>query len=309
MPTGRAFDFAVLALGVVAVSTAAIFIREAEAPALIIAAYRLSIASLPLLLLAGLRRTNLAPGSREKLILTLLSGVFLALHFVFWVSSVKQTSIVTSVVLVTLAPLFVALASAPLLGERPGRATWAGLAIAAAGTLVMVSEDFGAGGDTLQGDAFALLGAVFAAAYFLAGRRMLAGGGAWLPYTTATYSLTAVILLAVALAAGDPFGGYSQATYLYFVLLALVPQLIGHTAVNRSLGHLPAIAVSLAVQGEPVGATILAATFLGEDPTALQLAGALLVLLGVYAGLRPEAGGAQSPLPDLGGESRPAEGG
>jgi drug/metabolite transporter (DMT)-like permease len=287
MPTGRAFDYAVLALGVVAVSTAAIFIREADAPALIIAAYRLSIASLPLLLIAGVRRTDLTQGSRERLVLTLLSGIFLALHFVFWISSVQETSVVTSVVLVTLAPLFVTLASGPLLGEQPIRAIWLGLAIAVAGTLVMVSQDFGAGGDTLRGDAFALLGAVFAAAFFLAGRRVLSGGGRWFQYSTATYSSAAVILLVVAVIAGDSFTGYSDHTYLFLVLLALVPQLIGHTAVNRTLGHLPAMAVSLAVQGEPVGATILAALFLHETPTMLQLIGALLVLLGVYVGLRP----------------------
>ncbi len=299
MPTGRAFDYAVLALGVVAVSTAAIFIREADAPALIIAAYRLSIASLPLLLFAGLRRADLTQGSRERLVLTLLSGVFLALHFVFWISSVQETSIVTSVVLVTLAPLFVTLASGPLLGEQPSRAIWFGLAIAVAGTLVMVSQDLGAGGDTLRGDGFALLGAVFAAAFFLAGRRVLSGGGRWFQYSTATYSSAAVILLVVAVVAGDSFTGYSHHTYLFLVLLALVPQLIGHTSVNRTLGHLPAMAVSLAVQGEPVGATILAALFLHETPTALQLAGALLVLLGVYVGLRPgNAAIAGAPLPD-----------
>ena len=55
---------------------------------------------------------------------------------------------------------------------------------------------------------------------------------------------------------------------------------------NRTLGYLPAVSVTIAVLGEPVGATLLAAIFLAEPPTGLELAGGLLVLAGVYAGLR-----------------------
>jgi drug/metabolite transporter (DMT)-like permease len=95
-----------------------------------------------------------------------------------------------------------------------------------------------------------------------------------------------VLLVGAALTAGEAFSGYSTRTYVFFLLLALVPQLIGHTAINRSLGYLPAATVAVAILGEPVGATILGAVFLDELPSVVQLAGALLVLAGVYAGLR-----------------------
>jgi drug/metabolite transporter (DMT)-like permease len=284
--SSRAFNFAILALGVAAVSTAAVLIREAGAPSLVIATYRLVLASLPLLLLAGVRRQPVLPEAGSLVLLTLLSGVFLALHFALWIAAVQQTSIVTSVVLVTTTPLFVGLAGGPLLGETPSRVIWIALAISGAGTLIMVFEDFDAGADTLIGDAFALLAAIFASGYLMAGRRLLGSGGGWLPYITVTYSTGALLLLGAALVSGEALGGYSARTYAFFVLLALVPQLIGHTAVNRSLGHLPAIVVSLAVLGEPVGATILAAVFLDEDPTLLQLCGGLLVLAGVAVGVR-----------------------
>jgi drug/metabolite transporter (DMT)-like permease len=287
MPNPRAFDFAVLAAGIVAVSTAAILIREADAPSLVIAAYRLVLASAPMIAFTLYKREQLVPRRGERMALTLVAGVSLALHFAFWVESVKETSIVTSVVLVTTAPLFVALASGPLLGERTTRAVWYGLAITAAGTLIMVADDFGEGSDTLRGDLFALLGAVFAAVFLLIGRRLLATEGRWLPYSTATYAVAAVILAAMVLASGDPVTGFSNETYLYLVLLALVPQVIGHSAVNRSLGYLPAFAVALAIQGEPVGSTVLAAVLLDEVPTFLELAGGALVLFGVYVGLRP----------------------
>jgi drug/metabolite transporter (DMT)-like permease len=284
--TSRRTDFAILALGVAAVSTAAVLIRQADAPALVIAASRMTMASMPLLLYAGVSRTALLPRTRDRQLLTVLSGVFLALHFAFWIASVQQTSIVTSVVLVTSQPLFVAIASGPLLGERPHRSVWLGIGLAAVGGAIMVAEDIGRGRETLIGDLFALLGAVFAAAYILAGRRLRTTGSAWLPYVTSVYSTAAIVLVAVALIAGHGFGGYSGETYLYFALLALIPQLIGHTAINRSLGYLPAAAVAIAILGEPIGATALGAIFLDEIPTVLQASGAALVLAGVYAGIR-----------------------
>ena len=282
----RGFDLLVLGIGVAAVSTAAILIREADAPTIVIAAYRLGLASLPLLALAGLRRGRGLPSSGDVIALMALSGVFLALHFGFWVASVKQTSILTSVVLVTTTPLFVGVIGGPLLGERPGRTIWLAMSVAALGTLLMVSEDLDAGGDTLTGDILALLGAVFAAGYIMTGRRVLGASPDWLPYVTVAYSTAAVLLLCAALLSGRGLTGYPSSTYALLVALAVVPQLIGHTAVNRSLGRLPAIVVSLAILGEPVGATILAAVFLDEEPTLTQLAGGLVVLTGVALGVR-----------------------
>ncbi|HEY7269143.1 MAG TPA: DMT family transporter, partial [Dehalococcoidia bacterium] len=164
-PRAQTTDLAILALGVAAVSTAAVLIREAAAPALVIAAYRLALASLPLLGVATLRRERLLPPAGRQRLLTLLSGAFLAAHFGFWIASVQETSIITSVVLVTAQPLFVVLASGPLLGEKPTAYAWAGMAFAATGAVVMVADDIGGGSGALRGDLFAVLGAVFAAAY------------------------------------------------------------------------------------------------------------------------------------------------
>jgi drug/metabolite transporter (DMT)-like permease len=282
----RSLDAMILGVGVLAVCTAAVLIREADAPAIVIAAARLALASLPLLGLAALRRRDLAPAGRPALALTLLSGVFLALHFGFWVASVQQTSIITSVVLVTTTPLLVGLVGSPLLGEKPGTVIWLGLAVAVLGTILMVAEDFDAGSDTLEGDFFALLGALFAGGYLMSGRKILDARSDWLAYSTVTYTTAALLLVAAALLAGEGIGGYSRGTYAVFILLAVVPQLIGHTAINRSLGQLPAIVVSLVILSEPVGATLLAAVLLDEQPTLLQLAGGLVVLLGVGLGLR-----------------------
>jgi drug/metabolite transporter (DMT)-like permease len=172
------------------------------------------------------------------------------------------------------------------------------MAVAALGTLVMVSEDLDAGGDTLTGDVLALLGAVFAAGYIMAGRRVLGASSDWLFYITVTYSTAAVLLLCAAVLSGKPLTGYTSSTYALLVALAVVPQLVGHTAVNRSLGRLPAIVVSLAILGEPVGATILAAVFLSEEPTLTQLAGGLVVLTGVALGMRGDVSSVPVLAPD-----------
>lgn len=293
--SSRTVDLAILAIGVAAVSSAAILIREAEAPALVISAARTGLAALPLLVLTGLqrRRPERAGG---MLLLSLASGAFLALHFGFWIASVQKTSIITSVVLVTTTPLFIGVVSGRLLSESPSRTLWLALAIAAVGALLMVSEDFSAGADTLTGDLFALVGAVFAGGYLLAGRRVLTNGGSWLRYTTVTYSTAALLLLATLFVAGQSLGGYSTRTYALLGLIALVPQLIGHTAINRTLGRMPAMVVAVAILGEPVGSTILAAVFLDELPTVLQVLGGLIVLAGVFLGIRAGVD-SRSPVP------------
>jgi drug/metabolite transporter (DMT)-like permease len=280
-------DVAILLVGIAAISTAAVLIREADAPTLVIATYRLGLASLPLLLIAAVGRRPLRPTTWRRAGLTLLAGACLALHLGFWIASLKETSIVTSVVIVASQPLFVAVVSGPLLGERPSSAVWLGIAVAAAGALVMVGEDIGEGRDTVIGDLLALLGAIFAAAYILAGRGLRSTGSDWLSYVTVVYATAGLLLLAAVVVSGEPVTGYDARTYLFLALIAGVPQLIGHSSINRALGYLPAASVAIAILGEPVGATVLAAVFLSETPTALEAVGSVLVLCGVYLGLRP----------------------
>jgi drug/metabolite transporter (DMT)-like permease len=290
MKTVSSFDLAVLAAGILAISTAAPMIREADAPALVIAVYRLGIASLPLGLYAAASGRLTRPAAAGEAGLVVLASVFLALHFGFWIASLGETSVMTSVVLVASQPLFVGLASGPVLGERPERGVWIGIALATIGAAVMVGAGLDEDAGSALGAALAIAGAGFAAAYVLAGRRVRVAGSDWLPYVTTVYSLAAVLLLGAVAIAGEPLGGYSSETYVWLVLIALVPQLIGHTAINRSLGYLPAAVIAIAILGEPVGATVLAAVFLDETPGALEVAGAALVLAGVYFGMRRSAG-------------------
>lgn len=292
MQQGTTRAYPVLAVGVAAVSCAAILIREADAPALVIAAYRIGLAATPAGLLAAAGGRRRAPPGAP--VWPFLAGAALAAHFGFWIASLQHTSVITSVVLVTTNPLFVGIASPFLLRERVSLTTWAGIAVAAIGASLMAAEDLQEGTGTVIGDLYALLGAVFGAAYLLAGRKARPQWS-WSRYVGIAYPVAAAFLVAAVFAAGDSFTGYSSKTFLMFALLALVPQLIGHSAINWALGYVPAAIVAVAILGEPVGAVALAALILNEIPSGFEVAGALFVLAGVYVALRPAAPGRGRP--------------
>ncbi len=295
----------VLLIGLLAVSTGSIFVRFAQqyAASLVIAAYRITIATLILAPLAWPRRGEWQKLTRKEAWLGLLSGVFLALHFATWITSLEYTSVASSIVLVTTIPLWVALLSPFTVKEHVSRIVLAGMALALAGGAVVGFSDvctLQAGrllcppaaqffsGRAFWGDLLALAGAVTAAAYLIIGRR-LRGKLSLLSYIFIVYGAAAVTLLALMFASGGAVVGFPPAAYLWFVLLALVPQLLGHSSFNWALGYLPTAVVSVTLLGEPIGATLLAYFFLGETPSALKIFGAILILAGIYLASRSEA--------------------
>jgi drug/metabolite transporter (DMT)-like permease len=280
--------YGVLALGVTAISWAAILVRQADAPALVIASYRLGFAAVPVGALALVQqRLRPAPLAGRELQGMVLSGVLLAGHFAFWIASLQQTSVVTAVVLMTTQPLFVAVASPVLLKEPVALRVWVAIAIATAGGVVMASEHLGEAGSMVVGDLYAVLGGAFAAGYLMVGR-WARPTVSWVRYIGIVYPVTAVVLIVATLIAQEPFTGYSTKTYVMLGLLALGPQLVGHSSINFALGYVPAVLVAMAILGEPAIATGLAAWILDETPTALEVVGSVLVLVGVYIALRPE---------------------
>lgn len=276
-----------IVVGVIAVSTASIFIRlaqQAGAQSLAIAMLRLTIASLVLLPFAlGRCAGEFRCLSSRDLITTILSGAFLGGHFATWILSLEYTSVVSSVVLVTLSPLFVALASAIFLREPVNSRMALGMVIAiAGGILIGVADSAGSspGQNPPLGNALALAGAVCIAPYLIIARA-LRSKLSLLAYITLVYGAAALILCAVVVLTQTPLGSDSALAYLWIALLALVPQLIGHTSFNWSVRRLPAVYATIPVLGEPVGSTILAVILLGETITLLTLAGAALALSGI----------------------------
>lgn len=280
----------VLAAGVIAISWAAPLIRLAhEAPVLVIAALRLSISAPPMaaIALATGGGSELRKLRRRDVVLLAISGVALAAHFAFWVASVQRTSILTGVVLVTTQPLFVGVFAWLTLRERPDTRVIAGIVIGAVGALMLAGADLGDTG-SLIGDLMALLGALLVSIYLVIGRGARARMST-AAYTAVVYSVTAIVLLALVFVTDTPIGGAPREAYVFIVLLALGPQLIGHNSLNWALGSLPASLVAVVILGEPVGATLIATVVLDEVPGALQWVGAVVVLAGVYVALRAPA--------------------
>ncbi len=266
-----------LLAGVSAVSSASVLIRLSSAGPLAIAAWRMLLSG-AMMAAASFRSVGAILGlsGRERLIL-LISGVSLAAHFSAWVTSLFLTTVAASVVLVDSSPVFSALISWALLGERPSRRDWVGVCLALMGAAAM---GWGESPGNLVGDLLALAGAIFLASYLVAGRRLrpVLPTGA---YSAAVYSISGVLMTPLAAAAGQPMLGLPPRDYVIFLALAAGPSCLGHTSYNYALRYLPAHAVGVAILGEPIGASLLAWAVLGEVPPAGVLLGSPLIAAGV----------------------------
>jgi len=282
-PAGRAATLLVLAVGLISISFAAPLIRLAQAPAVTVAAFRMGISVVLLSPFFWLTwRQRRADFTREPrlLLLSALSGIFLALHFGLWIQSLHETSVTSSVVLVTMNPVFLGIASPLLLKERISRRVVFAIVLGLVGAVVitlrwrtteLVSPQ------NLHGNLLALGGAVMYSGYLLLGRRVRRGISI-LSYVYAVYAVSALILLAGVAIFRQSLLGFTRLTYLYLVLLAVIPQLLGHTSFNWALKHMTAPVVSLVILGEPVGASLIAWLLLHQPPTIQEVAGGIMVL-------------------------------
>lgn len=279
---GRVEATAVLGLGLVAVSLGAILVRfSQEAPSLSIAFYRMAGATVLLTPAFLLRSRSTTPQYRRWDGPRFVAGLALALHFAFWIASLRFTSVAVSVLLVNTSPLFVACTSHLFLGEKLTRRGALGLGATLLGTLFLALGDIRALGDW-RGTVLALAGAVALAAYLLAGRHIRQSSNL-ISYVYPTYSIAAITLLLLALLSGSELSGFSSRTYGFLLLLGLIPQAIGHTSYNWSLRYLPATSVSTLILGEPILATLFAWWILYEPFQLHLLPGAVLVMTGIFA--------------------------
>ncbi len=219
----------------------------------------------------------------------MVAGGMLALHFWSWNTSITLTSVAASVVLVDTQPVVVALISVLWLHESPTRTQWVGIVVAMLGAMIIATPDLLSESASaarhphaLLGDLLAAVGAVTAALYFVAGRRLRATLDLW-PYVGLVYGACFLGLLLLAAITHAPLAPQPNRELAIFAALALGPMLLGHTGLNWALKHSPAYVVNLTLLGEPVGATIIAAMLPGirEIPGPLTFVGGAVVFAGV----------------------------
>ncbi|WP_404451196.1 DMT family transporter [Virgibacillus necropolis] len=270
-------------IGVFAVSTSAVLVKLANgAPASIIANYRLLFAVLimsPIILLYY--RHEFKRIQKKDWILAMFAGIFLAFHFIFWFESLNYTSVASSVVLVTLQPIFAFLGTYLFFHERFTPGAVISMIIALFGSLIISWGDFQISGIALFGDILALLGAMTITGYFLIGQNMRRRFSL-MTYTYVVYGISSITLIIYNVGFGYSFVGYPTSYWWIFIALAIVPTFLGHTMFNWALKWLSTSTISMAIVFEPIGATLLAYIILDETVTWSQWLGGTIVLFGLF---------------------------
>lgn len=273
-------------IGVLSVSTSAVLVKLATAPAPIIAGYRLfftTLLMLPVILIYF--RDDFKKIGKKDLLFCLFSGIFLAFHFILWFESLNYTSVASSVVLVALQPIFAFIGTYIFFKEKLTLKAFLGGALAIGGSILISWGDFKISGMALFGDLLALLGAIAVTIYYLFGqtvRKRLH----LMTYTFLVYGMATGTLLIYNVSLGYEFGPYPTQDWVYFLLLAIFPTLLGHTIFNWALKHVSTTVISMSILGEPIGASILAYFLLGEVVRIEQLTGGLIILIGIYLFLK-----------------------
>lgn len=278
-----------LLISIIAVSFASIFILSCEAPPLSIAFYRLLFTTLllvPFIVIRKKTQEELRTLSRKTLLIMILIGVILAAHFSLWISSLKMTSVASSVILVTAHPVLVAPISYYFLKEKLSVINALGIAISLAGVGVLVLGNYGLPSfriDTLEGNILAMLGGIAAGLYILGGR-MLRKSVSTVTYAFVVYAVGTITLFALCLVLDAPVSHLSQNDYAIILLMAVVSGILGHTLYNWSLGYIRASVMSVALLGEPIGSSLLAYAipWIHQEPSAYTIIGGAIILLGIY---------------------------
>ncbi|NLV20615.1 MAG: DMT family transporter [Syntrophomonadaceae bacterium] len=278
MKTARLYFL--LTFSVLCMATSAIIIRYSSAAPMVIGFYRVLFTFILALWLGGRRSLNECQQlSKKDYQLIIVAGIFLALHFSFWITSLNYTSVSSSVLFTNLQVIFVLLFSIFILHEKLNYWIAGGIFIALAGSFCIGTGDLAHG--KIWGDMLALASGLFVAVYFIIGRKVRARVEIW-TYTALVSLAAAIVLLAASLAMGLNLSHYPAREWALFFLLALGPGIAGHGILNWALKYVKAPIVSVSILGESVGASILAWILFGEILSAYQIIGGLLILTGIY---------------------------
>ena len=281
MGNEKTMPYVAIAIGVISVSLSAIFVKLSSAESAVIAFYRMLFSVLimsPVFLLKY--KSELKLLQKRDWLFSIVAGIFLAFHFILWFESLNYTSVASSTVLVTLQPIFAFVGTYLFFKEKVAFQSIVAVIVAISGSLLISWGDFRVSGAALYGDGLALIACAFITGYLLFGqdvRKRLS----LMTYTMVVYSVSTITLFFYVLFMGQSFGPYESTDWLLFVMLAIVPNLLGHTLFNWSLKWVSTNAISIAILFEPVGAAILAFFIFNEKLILSQVIGGIIVILGI----------------------------
>ncbi|CAM3963674.1 DMT family transporter [Geobacillus stearothermophilus] len=279
-PPSIAKSYAALLIGALAVSTSAIFVKWSEAPSAVIAFYRLFFAVVIMTPFFLRHIRELKRISRRDWWFSICSGVLLAFHFILWFESLDYTSVASSVVLVTLQPLFAFAGGALFFRERLTAGALASAVLAIAGSVLISWGDFRVSGEALYGDMLALVACAMVTAYWLFGQEVRQRLSL-MTYTYIVYGISAAVLWLYAMLFRLSLAAYQLTDWLCFLALAVIPTLLGHSVMNWAVKWVSASTVSMAILFEPVGASALAYWLLDEPIHLFQWIGGIFILTGI----------------------------
>ncbi|MER2155914.1 MAG: DMT family transporter [Solibacillus sp.] len=268
-------------IGVISVSLSAIFVKLASADAGVIAFYRMLFSILIMLPWFLMKYSSeIKVLSKRDWIFSSIAGVFLSFHFILWFESLNYTSVASSTVLVTMQPLFAFIGTYLFFKEKITLQTFIAGGIAILGSVLISWGDFQISGTALYGDILALIACALITGYLLFGqdvRKRLS----LVTYTMVVYTVSTITLFFYIIVKGESFGPYPAIDWMWFILLAIIPNLLGHNLFNWALKWTSTNVISIAILFEPVGAALLAIFIFNEYLTVSQIVGGLVVILGI----------------------------
>ncbi|MFA1511619.1 DMT family transporter [Priestia aryabhattai] len=279
-----------LLIGVLAVSFSSILIKWSDAPASILGMYRLLFTVLLFLPFLPWRKMSilLKNSTVKEWIMLSVSGLFLGLHFLFWMESFSHTTVASAMILTALEPVFVVIGAYFLFKEKTSKVGIISILIAVSGSVIIASGDIGVSKTALYGDLLSVLGTVAVSVHMLAGQDLCRKMPPII-YSFAVFLIGGLVLCVYNICANVSLTQYDTKDWWIFLLLALIPNIFGHALFNWLLKYVGATTISMAILGEPIGAIILAYFLLGEMTTVSQLVGGMIVMISVMIFLKYKA--------------------
>lgn len=272
--------YVLLLISILSVSISSIMIKSSDTATAVAGMYRLYISVIIMLPFVPWKALRISKMNKKDWVTVMVAGLYLGLHFLFWMESLVHTSVASSMVILSLQPLFVMIGSYFMFRERNSMLTIICLIAALIGSIIIAWGDLGISREALLGDGLSLLGTILVSAYMLAGQKVSRKIDSNL-YSILVFFLGGTVMLVYCLFNQIPLVGYSSSDWTYFLLLAVIPTIFGQNIFNLLLKTIGATTVSVGIIGEPVLAIILAYLFLGETISAFQLTGGLITLLGM----------------------------